>query len=82
MPLLCSLQEANLALASCLLKFAKPGTKNCTGKRNYLHTAVTSVASILSRVSGSAVYLSLIKPSKPDCSQVTTNPKENQLVFS
>lgn len=33
-----------------------------------LHNAVTSVASILSRVSGRAVYWSLINPSKPDCS--------------
>lgn len=33
----------------------------------YIHDAVTSVASILSRVSGNIVYLSLMNPSKPDC---------------
>jgi len=41
------------------------------GDRSYLHSAVTSVARILSRVSGSAVYLSLMKFTKPDCSHVT-----------
>lgn len=33
----------------------------------YLQDAVTSVAIILSRVSGNIVYLSLMNPSKPDC---------------
>lgn len=37
-------------------------------KNAYVHDAVISVARILSRVSGRTVYLSLINPSKPDCS--------------
>lgn len=35
--------------------------------KSYFHDAVTSVARILSRVSGRAVYLSLTNPSNPDC---------------
>ena len=58
--------KKNIALKEAYLK-VNTHYQVARKQNAYLHDAVISVARILSRMSGRAVYLSLINPSKPDC---------------